>query len=84
MHNNIEGVDLGPARNLSDQATCAYREPLEDEEWPSDSLVEVCACSEDLCNTFNATMNGCITRLMSLKLLGIVFVGLICHGMNGA
>lgn len=45
----IQGVDLGPAKNLTEVPTCAFREPLEDDGFPDAILfeesVEVCACS---------------------------------------
>ena len=48
----IAGVDLGPARNLSDQPACDFLYPMDEPQWPSGTLVEVCVCTEDLCNTY--------------------------------
>ena len=66
---SFSGVDLGPAKNLSDELTCANsRElavPLEQLELVPENIgqkmeqveVEICACNEDLCNSYTNMSN---------------------------
>lgn len=48
-------MDLGPPKNLTEELSCAFRNPREDEYDDEDdtTMVEVCACNQDLCNTYN-------------------------------